>query len=247
MLSYFELFGQKVHLYNIFLCLGLIAGALDLEKRIVEKKMTHGDSAKIRFIAAVTIPMSLFFAYFFDLIVTRGQKITFDLRLTEAGLTFLGGLLGSFFTLFVLSFFTRISFILLLNLAVAPIALGHAFGRIGCFFAGCCFGSPTSCFWGVQFPKGSLPYETLGNVTLHPTQLYEALGLFVIYILVRKTNFSFRFVTYLLSYGCLRFFIEFFRADERGNFSFIDLGSPSQVISILFVVFAALFILIKKR
>ena len=61
--------------------------------------------------------------------------------------------------------------------AFAPgLAMGHAIGRVGCFAAGCCYGKPTSHFWGVTFtnPIANLNSYTPLGVPLEPTQLFEA-------------------------------------------------------------------------
>ena len=56
------------------------------------------------------------------------------------------------------------------------IALGHVVGRLGCLFAGCCFGKPTIVPWAITFtdPFANANVGTPLNVPLHPTQLYEA-------------------------------------------------------------------------
>lgn len=127
--------------------------------------------------------------------------------------------------------------------AFAPgLALGHAFGRIGCFAAGCCWGRETHVPWAVTF-KNPLAAEIVGtplNVPLHPTQLYEfALEifncLFLIWLLKRKTFEGQVIGTYLMLYGVGRYFIEFFRGDP-GRGHMLGFMSDTQVISILLVV-----------
>ena len=56
------------------------------------------------------------------------------------------------------------------------IALGHVIGRLGCFFAGCCFGRPTDVPWAITFHSeyAARNVGTPLNIPLHPTQLYEA-------------------------------------------------------------------------
>src|SRR3954452_10649393 len=56
------------------------------------------------------------------------------------------------------------------------IALGHVVGRMGCFFAGCCYGKPTDVPWAITFtnPYAAANVGTPLNIPLHPTQLYEA-------------------------------------------------------------------------
>ncbi|HLD69700.1 MAG TPA: prolipoprotein diacylglyceryl transferase [Candidatus Omnitrophota bacterium] len=93
---------------------------------------------------------------------------------------------------------------------VAPyIALGHAIGRIGCFLNGCCYGKEVS--WGIYFP--------IHHAHLHPTQLYESVGLFFIFLILKKYQ-KFNqipgrvFIAYLFLASLERFVVEFFRADH---------------------------------
>lgn len=59
--------------------------------------------------------------------------------------------------------------------ALAPsFALGTAFGRVGCFLNGCCFGRPTMLPWGVVFPPESFAGLEFGPAAVHPSQLYFA-------------------------------------------------------------------------
>ena len=116
-----------------------------------------------------------------------------------------------------------------LSLIPCSILVGHAFGRIGCFCAGCCYGRPTDSFLGVRFP---------GHIQdVHPTQLYEAFFLFALFAvcsyLLLKKGFKHNMSVYLVAYGIFRFLIEFVRDDERGQL--LGFISPSQFWSILMI------------
>ena len=97
---------------------------------------------------------------------------------------------------------------------VAPyLALGQSIGRIGCFLNGCCYGKPVS--WGIYFPAH--------DEHLHPTQLYESVGLLLLFFVLKNFQKSTKFdgqvfLLYLLSAVTLRFFNEFFRADHDNIF-----------------------------
>lgn len=162
-------------------------------------------------------------------------------KIWEGGLVFFGGL--------ILAIPVGIYYIKKNNLPLwkvadigAPsIAIAQAVGRIGCFSAGCCYGKPTNLPWAVVFKDP----ESLArlNIPLHPTQLYESLGtfflfLFLIFMRKRKSFDGQLFWLYVLLYSALRFFIEFFRGDEiRGML----LGGPlstSQGIGIPLAVLA---------
>lgn len=104
--------------------------------------------------------------------------------------------------------------------ALAPgLALGHGLGRLGCFFNGCCYGSPTSLPWGVTFP----PPHVMAGVTVHPTQLYEAAGNLLIAVGLWCWRPHRRFAGqlawgYAFLYGALRLGVEFFRGDYPRRF-----------------------------
>ena len=98
-----------------------------------------------------------------------------------------------------------------LDLFMPPLALAHAVGRIGCFLNGCCYGKPTALPWGVLFPPDIL-YR-------HPTQLYEAAALAVIFLLLKRIErrsppAGTVLLAYGLLYGAWRFLVEFLRADN---------------------------------
>ena len=105
------------------------------------------------------------------------------------------------------------------------IALGHVVGRFGCFFAGCCYGKPTTLPWGITFtdPFAAANVGTPLNVPLHPTQLYEAGAELLILMRPARTERKGRpfpgrtFWLYMLLYAVSRFVIEIFRGDERGD------------------------------
>jgi phosphatidylglycerol:prolipoprotein diacylglycerol transferase len=118
------------------------------------------------------------------------------------------------------------------------IALGHVVGRLGCYFAGCCYGRPTSLPWGITFhdPFAASYVGTPLGVPLHPTQLYEAgaeLLILGVLLFAEKKGRPFAgrtFWAYMLLYAVSRFVIEIFRGDERGMI--IGL-STSQFISVV--------------
>ncbi|MBO5883225.1 MAG: prolipoprotein diacylglyceryl transferase [Clostridia bacterium] len=150
------------------------------------------------------------------------------------GITFIGGLIGGV-VLFLLVYFALrkkldIKLTNILSLIPCCITIAHGLGRIGCFFAGCCYGKETDSFLGVKFP-------TLA-VKVLPTQLFEAIFLLLLYVimsyLLLKYRFRHNFSLYLICYGIFRFFIEYLRGDDRGEL--VGIISPSQFWSLLMVV-----------
>ena len=126
------------------------------------------------------------------------------------------------------------------------IPIMHAFGRIGCFCAGCCYGRPYEGFGAVVFPYGS---QALAGEKLFPVQLVES-GLvlilaIVIIILEVKKEFYYTIETYLISYSVIRFILEFMRYDAvRGEAFGL---STSQWISIAVFIGTIVSIIYRKK
>jgi phosphatidylglycerol:prolipoprotein diacylglycerol transferase len=131
------------------------------------------------------------------------------------------------------------------------IALGHVIGRMGCLFAGCCFGRPTTVPWAITFHNSyaAQNVRTPLNVPLHPTQLYEAGAelLILVFLLVterRGRPFPGRtFWSYMVLYGISRFIIEFYRGDSRGT---VGMFSTSQFVSLLIVPLAIVMLIVLR-
>jgi phosphatidylglycerol:prolipoprotein diacylglycerol transferase len=120
----------------------------------------------------------------------------------------------------------------ILAAATLALAFGHLIGRIGCFLVGDDYGRPTNLPWAVAFPEGLPPTTT----PVHPTQLYEAIGLGVLGWLLlrwRRSGVLDAIVLgrYLIGAGTLRFVIEFIRVNERvvGVFSVAHFASLAAV------------------
>jgi phosphatidylglycerol:prolipoprotein diacylglycerol transferase len=163
-------------------------------------------------------------------------------KIWEGGLVFYGGLIGGIITLAV---YTRVQkdadFWKTGDLLAPAISLAHVFGRIGCLFAGCCYGKPSLLPWAVKFsnPESLAPL----NVCLHPTQIYESVGNLVIFLALDRFNKTEHkkgqtVFLYMFLYGILRFVVELFRGDDRGDR--ILFLSQGQLISIIMIVVALL-------
>lgn len=156
----------------------------------------------------------------------------------KIGMTFFGALLGCMLALTVYACVRGLNIGLLMNLFLPSFALAQAFGRIGCFCGGCCFGRPLEgCWCGVAYPEGSLPFLKYGFARLAPVQLFEASYLMIVFLaLALFVGFRFRAAAYLVAVGAGRFFFEFLRGDDRGSLFGLTALSPAQIIG------AALFV-----
>ena len=138
--------------------------------------------------------------------------------------------------------------------AFAPgIALGHVVGRLGCLFAGCCFGRRADDLpWAITFTSdyANKNVGTPIGVPLHPTQLYEAGAELLIMIVLLATERRGRafpgrtFWGYMFLYGVSRFIIEFYRGDARG---LIGSLSTSQFVSVFIVPLSIIMLIVLSR
>lgn len=148
--------------------------------------------------------------------------------LWEGGLIFYGGVVAAVAALIIYFRKKKIPVLKGFDFLFIYLALTHAFGRLGCFLNGCCYGTQCDLPWAIRFPNQ--------EYAVHPTQLYEGildLGLF--FFLRARYNhkkwdgqiMSF----YLIGYGIIRFVVEIFRADNPVTFSL----TWNQWISIAFI------------
>jgi len=137
----------------------------------------------------------------------------------------------------------------LLDLASIYAPLLQSIARLGCFLAGCCYGMPTNHFWGIIYthPDVAVPCE-LKNIPIHPTQLYSAGILFVIFLLMR--NFFSKYfkqpgqllAIYLMLSSTERFLVDFWRADQEFfDAEFLQFLSFHQWISMVIWISAGTF------
>jgi phosphatidylglycerol:prolipoprotein diacylglycerol transferase len=131
------------------------------------------------------------------------------------GMSFHGAMLGSIVGVLWATYQFRLPLWTVLD-ALAPAApLGHSIGRVGCFLNGCCYGKPTNVPWAVRFRNRVLCPDDL---TRHPTQLYEAVGLLLLFAFLARypsTSRGKRFWLWVGGYGLLRFITEFWRAGSK--------------------------------
>jgi phosphatidylglycerol:prolipoprotein diacylglycerol transferase len=137
----------------------------------------------------------------------------------------------------------------LADLFCTVIPLGHACGRIGCFFYGCCYGRDSDAWCAVVFPKFSPSWYEHGRqmVPVLPTQLFEAAALLVLFAVLMALYLRFRRGTcaaYMVGYGVIRFCIEFMRGDPRAAFWGLSIG---QVISVCLVAAGAVLFFSTRR
>ena len=239
-----EIFGYTIPMYDLFILIGVFFMILYIGKRF-EKNDGHTRQQSNRII--ILIAISLVFALVFSFVLDGIFHSIKQGELEFGSINFLGALIGGFAAFLLLMKYyykddnkdmKKIS-----NTVITGVVLAHAFGRIGCFFAGCCFGIPTESYIGVLFPYGHA-HELYPGEAVFPTQLFEAGFLFILFILLNKIQFfkNKEVETYLIGYGVWRFLNEFIRGDDRGvvfplfSTQYNVFPTPSQVMSLFMVI-----------
>ena len=232
----FHIFGFPVHWYGIMVALGFLSSLATLEYKRDYARMTSDQVIDLSIIVVVCGIVGARIAHviqFFDQFRGNLWKV---IRIDQGGLVFYGGFILAALVIFRYVRKHKLCMPRILDICAPAMAIGHAFGRIGCFIQGCCFGVPCKAF-GVVYPAGTAPaarypdvdsvVENLrrgsgavaSSVPLLPVQLLESagnlligIGLLLLFRKMRKTGMI--AVCYFFAYAVLRFVLEFFRGDH---------------------------------
>lgn len=189
-----------------------------------------------------------------------------DALFSRGGLVFYGGFLGGVIGVSLLLWWKKQSIALHSDLVAPSLAAAYSAGRIGCFLVGDDYGVPTSVPWAVAFPQGSPPTtaRVLQNefgielpagtppdqvLAVHPTQIYEVLIAFGIFLLLwkarnHKNGRGWLFGVFLALMGMERIFVEIFRAKDDRFFGPFTLA---QTISLVMITVGAWLVATKGR
>ena len=231
-----------VHWYGLLAAIGFLAGiwTASLRARAIAVRPEVIMDLGVWMIVAGVVGARLFY------VVGHWEEFESTpveiVRIDHGGLVFYGGFIAAVLTAIGFVKRKRLNFWKLADVMAPSIALGHVFGRLGCFMNGCCYGKPCSLPWAVHFP---FTHETHG-MAVHPTQIYEAIGNLLIFAALhwfyprRKFNGQV-FWLYVLFYGLVRFADEFFRGDYQVHFVGGHLA-PGQLVAILMFCVAIIFL-----
>jgi phosphatidylglycerol:prolipoprotein diacylglycerol transferase len=157
------------------------------------------------------------------------------------GFVFYGSLLFAIPAMLLFFSVNRLPVLPMLDIVAILTCIVHGFGRMGCFFAGCCYGVPTDGPLGVVCTDPHTQADPM-HTPLHPTQLYSVgliavIALTLLQIKRRKRFHGQLFVVYLLMYSAGRSVIEVFRGDLSRGYAIGDIVTNAQLVS--FLIFAA--------
>ena len=224
-------FGEfEVTTFGLMVALGALAGLWIFHRELVRSGLpASGVDAALIGVVGGLVGAKVIWAIEF-----RHEAPFLSLLLSRGGLSWFGGFVGGVGAGTWSLHRRGIPIVPALSAAAPALAVGHAIGRIGCFLVGDDYGRPTDLPWGVAFPRGLPPID----VPVHPTQLYESVGLVLIAwaaITWRRKGLPDRevFGRYLMLAGSLRFAIEFIRVNARiaGPFTLAHLISAVVVFT----------------
>ena len=238
----FEFSGITVYSYGLFIALGAIAGVAYMAVRGKKEAGLNFDQANNLFLL---IFLAAFIGGKVFLFFEEPEIYIHDFRrlLTGRGFVFYGSFIFAVPTMIWFFRRNKLHPYKMLDVMAITTCLVHMFGRIGCFMAGCCYGSETESIFAVIFSDPACIAEPK-NTPLHPTQLYEAMYIFLVmmvlfYIRDKRNFYGQLFLIYLILYAVGRFVLEYFRGDLDRGFVIQEYVSNSQFISLAILVTAS--------
>jgi phosphatidylglycerol:prolipoprotein diacylglycerol transferase len=249
----FELSGLPIHAYGVLGALAFVVGTgITLLRARALGFEVHKVADLIFWLALASLAGARLLYVAQHPADVRSLWSVFDLR--GGGLVFYGAFLTGIPAGFVLLRRYGFPVFVFWDILATALPFAHAVSRVGCFLAGCCYGTPSDAAWAVTFPAGT-PTAPPG-VPLHPVQLYEAATLLVIGVATNLFYPHRRFdgqviLLYLLAYAGARTVLESFRGDPgRGLFLPGLLGgavSFSQGMSAIVAVVAVVVFFVGAR
>ncbi len=228
----FEIFNIKINTYGAMIALGIIAAVLLLSYRGKKLGYDEDQLLDMSIVAVISGLIGAKLLYLVTDIDDLSNNLSSWKDVIQGGLVVYGGIAGGALGVFIFCRRRKLDIYQMLDLVVPSVSLAQGFGRIGCFFAGCCYGKETSQFFGVKFNNSI--YAPSG-VKLIPTQLFSSgfdflLAAFLLWYSRKERERGKVFALYIIIYSVGRFFVEFLRGDKyRG---FVGDLSTSQFISI---------------
>lgn len=248
--------GRSIHVYGLMIAFGFLFGMWWIKRESRRVGLDEKRMMDLFFYGIISGLVGSRILYVIQSVPDFWSDPLAIFRVWEGGLVFQGGVIGAFIVIVLACRRYKISFLQLADVFSPALAMGHAIGRIGCFFAGCCFGKQCDPYFplAIIFPaiQGGIAPP---GVPLYPTQLFESFAEIVIFIILvtyrKKKSFDGAvFLLYLILYSILRSALEFLRGDLIRGFVIEPYLSNAQFISIMMIlaaVFTWAYLAKKKR
>lgn len=242
--SYFTFFGLDITYYGFFIALGMAIGVFVACKNAKFRGLKVDD---LLIIACYVLPLSVLGARIYYVIFNNTALNSFwdFFKIWEGGMAIYGGVIGGAIAILLYCLIHKKNFLDVGDIAAPSLILGQAIGRIGCYFAGCCYGiavTDPSLTW--------FPFSTqIGGIWHLSTFFYECIwdliGFVILLLLLRKNKLKYRgsiIYLYLIYYGVGRAWIEALRGDSL----YLGTIKVSQLLSILLIAFGVIMLVITE-
>ncbi len=215
----FEIGALSVRWYGVMAAIGFLLATWFINRNRAHAKMTSDQVSAIVMIAMIAGIIGARIYYVIQFSYQFQGDFWKIFRIDQGGLVFYGGFFLALIAIVGYIRWKKLDILLVFDVFVPALALGHAMGRLGCFLNGCCFGKPTELFCGVVYPMGSAPAMRYADLALHPVQIYEAIAnivlFFVLSYVLKRGRRGVTCSLYFAVYGLMRFVDEFLRGDHE--------------------------------
>lgn len=234
-----------LHMYGIMIAIGYVSALFICEKRAKKRNMNTDVLYGIFWCAVIGGALGSKILYYTvnikDVIADPSIILNF-----QNGWVVYGGIIGGVLASFLYCKIKKVDFVAYLDLVLPAVAFAQGCGRIGCFFAGCCYGRETTSPLGITYWQSDFAPN---GVKLVPTQIYSSIGDFAMAFLLmayaKKEPAKGRVAAgYCILYSIGRFVIEIFRNDYRGEYGPF---STSQLISVFILAIGIVMYVVAGR
>lgn len=232
--------------FGLMMMFAFLAAGWVMERNLKDRRMSDEYAWSIIVVGAIGGILGAKLWYF-------GLHQRWDALFSRAGLVWYGGFIGGVTGIVINSIRLKIPVRFTADLCAPALAVGYALGRVGCFLVQDDYGRPSGLPWAMRFPQGEppttaqnlmgfgveLPPDTspFEILAVHPTQLYEAAAMMVVFWLLWRMRNHNRAVgwlwgLYMVLAGIERFLVEFLRAkDDRlvGSFTIAQVASIAVI------------------
>lgn len=237
----FTIFGLNISFYGLLIAIGMFLGVFVACKNAKFRGLKTDD---LIIVACYALPLAIVGARLYYVFFSLDSFHSFweVFQIWNGGMAIYGGVIGGTVGVILYCLIHKKNFLDVADVAVPSLILGQAVGRIGCYFAGCCY--------GIEVTNPSMqwfPFATQINGVWHySTFFYESIWNFatfaILMVLIRKDKLNFRgslMCLYMIIYGLGRGWIEAIRGDSL----FIGNMKVSQFLSVLLFVFGVCFMI----
>lgn len=244
----FRIGSLEIHWYGFLIAVGFIAASWLFRSRAEKLGIPERDATNLMMLMLVSgiVGARLYYVVWnWDRNFGGEPSFAHDplaiLNIRKGGIVFYGGFLAANAVLWLWSRWKKLSFLELADALVPPLVLGHIFGRLGCFMQGCCYGKACDHFWGVHPAEPPILDGVPYFGAIHPTQLYEVVGLInilaTLLVIEKLQRYPGRIIlSYCLLYSLWRFIVEFYRGDVAHDI--LGRFTLAQSICIVLFIFA---------